>query len=300
MPETGAQFIPRERLLTFEELYRFANILVQRAGVDDIRLTGGEPLVRRELERLVGMLAGIDGLKDLSLTTNGILLAEHAESLRSAGLRRVNISLDTLDEETFQKISRRSGVDKVIAGIDAAIKAGFDSVKLNTIAIRGISEQQIVDLIRFAGERNVPLRFIEFMPLDTDRSWNSESVLTGEALLGIVERNFGKVTEGKRPVASQPAEEFYLASGQRLGIIRSVTAPFCGDCNRIRLTADGAIRNCLFSNDEVPIRDLMRMGADDEAILAAVQKSVSEKRQGHGIDESGFIPPNRPMYSIGG
>ena len=300
MPETGAQFIPRERLLTFEELYRFANILVQRAGVDDIRLTGGEPLVRRELERLVGMLAGIDGLKDLSLTTNGILLAEHAESLRSAGLRRVNISLDTLDEETFQKISRRSGVDKVIAGIDAAIKAGFDSVKLNTIAIRGISEQQIVDLIRFAGERNVPLRFIEFMPLDTDRSWNSESVLTGEALLGIVERNFGKVTEGKRPVASQPAEEFYLASGQRLGIIRSVTAPFCGDCNRIRLTSDGAIRNCLFSNDEVPIRDLMRMGADDEAILAAVQKSVSEKRQGHGIDESGFIPPNRPMYSIGG
>lgn len=296
MPETGAQFMPRERLLTFEELYRFANILVQRAGVDDIRLTGGEPLVRRELERLVGMLAGIDGLKDLSLTTNGILLAEHAESLRSAGLRRVNISLDTLDEETFQKISRRSGVDKVIAGIDAAIKAGFDSVKLNTIAIRGISEQQIVDLIRFAGERNVPLRFIEFMPLDTDRSWNSESVLTGEALLGIVERNFGKVTEGKRPVASQPAEEFYLASGQRLGIIRSVTAPFCGDCNRIRLTADGAIRNCLFSNDEVPIRDLMRMGADDEAILAAVQKSVSEKRQGHGIDESGFIPPNRPMY----
>lgn len=300
MPETGAQFMPRERLLTFEELYRFANILVQRAGVDDIRLTGGEPLVRRELERLVGMLAGIDGLKDLSLTTNGILLAEHAESLRSAGLRRVNISLDTLDEETFQKISRRSGVDKVIAGIDAAIKAGFDSVKLNTIAIRGISEQQIVDLIRFAGERNVPLRFIEFMPLDTDRSWNSESVLTGEALLGIVERNFGKVTEGKRPVASQPAEEFYLASGQRLGIIRSVTAPFCGDCNRIRLTSDGAIRNCLFSNDEVPIRDLMRMGADDEAILAAVQKSVSEKRQGHGIDESGFIPPNRPMYSIGG
>ena len=300
MPETDAHFMPRDWLLSFEEIHRLASLLVSQAGVRDIRLTGGEPLVRKELTKLVEMLAAIDGLEDLSMTTNGLLLAEHAQELRAAGLKRVNVSLDTLDEEAFQRISRRSGVDKVIEGIDAAIAAGFESVKLNTIAIRGITEPEVVRLVRFAQERKVPLRFIEFMPLDSDRAWQSSDVLSGDELLRIVSDEFGEPSERARPVASQPAEDFELGDGTRIGIIRSVTAPFCSACNRLRLTADGSIRNCLFSTEEVPLRDLMRSGADDEALLTEIRRSVAEKKAGHGIGEPGFSQPDRPMHSIGG
>ena len=300
MPESDAHFVPRDWLLSFEELHRLADLLVRSAGVRDVRITGGEPLVRRQLDRLIRMLAGIDALKDLSLTTNGILLAEHAGRLRDAGLKRVNISLDTLDEESFQRISRRRGVDQVIKGIDAAIDCGFESVKLNTIAIRGITEREVIRLIEFACSRDVALRFIEFMPLDSDRAWQQSSVLSGDELLSMIEDHFGPLAARSRLHASQPAEEFELTSGHRVGIIRSVTAPFCSACNRIRITADGSIRNCLFAQDEVPLRDLMRSGASDEQLLSEIRRCVAAKKAGHGIDSDDFSPPDRPMHAIGG
>ncbi|MGB7348016.1 MAG: GTP 3',8-cyclase MoaA [Pirellulaceae bacterium] len=300
MPETDAHFVARDRLLSFEELYRLAELLVRRTGVRDVRLTGGEPLVRKDFSKLVKMLASIDGLEDLSLTTNGILLAEHAAELRQAGLKRINVSLDTLDEEAFQRISRRSGVDKIVAGIDAAIAAGFESVKLNAIAIRGITEPDVIRLIDFARERQVPIRFIEFMPLDTDKAWRTDSVLTGDMLLRMITDHFGQPAPRSRPHSSQPAEDFDLPGGGRIGIIRSVTSPFCGDCNRLRITADGSIRNCLFSQEETALRDLMRQGVSDETLLSEIRQCIAAKKAGHGIDEDGFTPPDRPMYAIGG
>ena len=299
MPEVDAQFVARDRLLTFEEIERLARLLVTRAGVTDIRITGGEPLVRRQLPKLIAMLSSIDGLEDLSLTTNGVLLAEHAQALRDAGLMRLNISLDTLDEEVFRTIARRDGLQKTIDGIDAAIRCGFDSIKLNALAIQGITENEVVRLIEFALQRDVALRFIEFMPLDTDRAWQRDRVLTGDQLLAIICDHFGNVSELSRPHPSQPAEDFAVAGG-RIGIIRSVTAPFCQACNRLRITADGAIRNCLFAQSETPIRDLMRAGATDQQLLAQFSRSVSEKAASHGIDGEEFSPPDRPMYAIGG
>ncbi len=299
MPEVNVQFVARDRLLTFEEIERLARLLVTRAGVTDIRITGGEPLVRRQLPKLIAMLSSIDGLEDLSLTTNGVLLAEHAQALRDAGLMRLNISLDTLDEEVFRTIARRDGLQKTIDGIDAAIRCGFDSIKLNALAIQGITENEVVRLIEFALQRDVALRFIEFMPLDTDRAWQRDRVLTGDQLLEIIRDHFGNVSELSRPHPSQPAEDFAVAGG-RIGIIRSVTAPFCQACNRLRITADGAIRNCLFAQSETPIRDLMRGGATDQQLLAQFSRSVSEKAASHGIDGEEFSPPDRPMYAIGG
>ena len=299
MPEVDAQFVPRERLLSFEELERLARLLVRRAGVTDLRITGGEPLVRRELPVLIKKLASIEGLEDLSLTTNGILLADQAQALRDAGLKRLNISLDTLDEEIFRKIARRDGLAKTISGIDAAISCGFESVKLNALAIKGISEPEVTRLVEFALERKVMLRFIEFMPLDTDRKWQHESVLSGDKLLSIIRDHFGDVRELGRPLPSQPAEDFAVAGG-RVGIIRSVTQPFCGACNRLRITADGAVRNCLFSQTETPLRDKLRLGATDDELLQEIRRCVLSKAAEHGINEAGFRAPDRPMYAIGG
>ena len=299
MPEDNAEFVPRDWLLTFEEIERICALLVSRTGVNDIRITGGEPLVRRQLDRLIEMLAAIDGLDDLSLTTNGILLADRAESLRAAGLKRLNISLDTLDADTYRRIARRDGLEKTIAGIDAAIAAGFDPIKLNALAIRGISESEVLRLLEFAIERGVVLRFIEFMPLDTDRAWTKEDVLSGDELLEMIASKFGKVSELSRDDPSKPAEDFEV-QGHRFGIIRSVTAPFCGDCNRLRITADGAIRNCLFASTDFPIRDLIRSGATDEQLLEVIHRCVAAKGRAHGISEDGFEPPERPMYAIGG
>ncbi|WP_231741940.1 GTP 3',8-cyclase MoaA [Stieleria varia] len=300
MPETGAEFAPREKLLTFEEIERLVSLLVDRCGIHSVRITGGEPLVRRDLDRLIKMLAALDRLDDLSLTTNGLLLAEQAERLRDSGLRRLNISLDTVDEATFLRISRRKGIDQVISGIDAALRVGFDSIKLNTTAMKGITQTEIVDLVRFAIERDVELRFIEFMALDTDRAWQKADVLSGDEIRAIIESHFGKLTERDRPHASQPAESFQLSGGARIGLIRSVSVPFCNACDRLRLTADGAIRNCLFAQNEFPIRDKMRGGASDEELLDVIVTAVSAKAAGHGMNDVFFSPPDRPMYSIGG
>ena len=300
MPEVGAQFAPRETLLTFEEITRVARLLADRCGIRDIRITGGEPLVRKDITKLIGQLAAIKAIEDLSLTTNGILLQQFAEPLRRAGLQRINISIDTLEEATFQKVARRQGIEQVITGIDAAIAAGFDSIKLNTTAVKGITENEILALVRFAIEREVQIRFIEFMPLDTDRSWRTDDVLSGDAIRRIIEAEFGPLKSLAPPQPSQPASDFELASGHRVGLIQSVTQPFCDACDRIRLTADGAIRNCLFSQSEFPIRDSLRQGVGDDELVEQFRLAVAAKAAGHGIDEATFSPPDRPMYSIGG
>ncbi|MCC9644442.1 GTP 3',8-cyclase MoaA [Rhodopirellula sp. JC740] len=303
MPEHDAEFLPRSGVLTFEEIRRLATLMVHRCGVRDIRLTGGEPLVRRDCVDLVRMLASIDGLDDLSMTTNGMLLADHAAALRDAGLRRLNISIDTLDETLFQKITRRPGVEKVVAGIDAAIAAGFESIKLNALAIRNLSETQLVSLVRFAVARGVVLRFIEFMPLDSDRAWRTENVLSGDECLRILSNAFGPIESIGRDTPSAPAESFTVTSEGRqgtIGIIRSVTRPFCGDCNRLRLTADGGLRNCLFARTETPLRDMMRAGCSDDDLLQTFAACVGEKHAAHGIDSEDFQPPDRAMHAIGG
>ena len=299
MPEKGAEFVPKDNILSFEEIYRLARLLVEQGGVRDIRITGGEPLVRQQVPRLIKMLAGIGKLEDLSLTTNGMLLAEHAQALREAGLKRLNISLDTLNKEVFAKITRRDGLDKTLQGIDAAIKCGFESVKLNTLAIKGVTESEVAELVRYALDRNVMLRFIEFMPLDTDRAWQQDQVFTGDQLLQTLQNEFKSVVPVPRPEPSQPAEEFQVDRG-RVGIIRSVTAPFCEACNRIRITADGAVRNCLFAPSETPLRGLIRAGASDEDLMSAIRGCLAGKAKAHGIDQDGFQPPDRPMYAIGG
>lgn len=299
MPDTGAEFVSKDRILSFEEIHRLARLLVQQGGIRDIRITGGEPLVRQQIPRLIEMLAGIEGLEDLSLTTNGMLLADQSHPLRQAGLQRLNISLDTLDSAIFRKITRRDGLEKTLEGIDAAIEVGFESIKLNTLAMKGVTEPEVAGLVRYALDRKVLLRFIEFMPLDSDQAWNHEQVLSGNQLLSILRQEFGTVEEIPRLDPSQPAEEFRIGSG-RIGIIRSVTAPFCGACNRIRITADGAIRNCLFAQSETPIRGLLREGASDDELMTAIRDCLSEKSEAHGINKQGFQPPDRPMYAIGG
>ena len=299
MPEKGAEFGPKDNILSFEEIYRLAQLLVAQGGVRDVRITGGEPLVRQQVPRLIEMLAGIEQLEDLSLTTNGILLAEHAQALHEAGLQRLNISLDTLDKEVFKKITRRDGLQKTLQGIEAAIKCGFESVKLNTLAIKGVTESEVADLVRYALDRNVMLRFIEFMPLDTDRAWQQSQVFTGDQLLQMLQDEFKRVVPLSRPEPSQPAEEFQVDQG-RVGIIRSVTAPFCEACNRIRITADGAVRNCLFATNEAPLRGLRRAGASDDDVMSVIRDCLAKKAKAHGIDKDGFQPPDRPMYAIGG
>lgn len=307
MPADDVTFLPRESLLTFEEIVRVTRLLVG-VGIRDVRLTGGEPLVRRELDRLVAMLVEIDGIEDLALTTNGMLLSEQARSLRRAGLKRINISLDTLNEEAFRKITRREGLDRVLGGIDAAIDAGFDSIRLNALAIRDLTEPEVIPLVEFAIARGLTMRFIEYMPLDAERRWRADRVLSGDEIMARLEGHFG----GLRPVApphlSQPARDYELVDRPvgrdgrlpRVGLIRPVTEPFCGACDRIRLTAEGTIRNCLFSHQEWDLRGMLRGGAGDDEIVSAVASAVIAKGPGHLISQIGFTQPERPMFRIGG
>jgi cyclic pyranopterin phosphate synthase len=300
MPLTDVTFRPRDELLTFEEIVRFTKIAVD-CGVDSVRLTGGEPLVRADLATLVGMLRALDGLRDLSLTTNAILLNEQAAALRAAGLDRLNISLDTLKEETFQQIARREGLDRVLSGIATAQEVGFDNIRLNALAIRDLTEVEIVDLVRFARERDMEMRFIEFMPLDAENSWNRASVLSGAEIRRRIEAELGQLVPRVRADASQPAVDYSFEDGKgTVGFINPVTEPFCGDCNRLRLTAEGQIRNCLFSTAEWDVRKLLRSAASDEDIERQLIECVQAKKAGHGIDSDRFTRPDRAMYQIGG
>lgn len=300
MSDEGVEFKPREEILTYEEIERFVRV-VAGMGVRKIRLTGGEPLVRSDLAVLVERLAAIDGIEDLALTTNAILLAEQAAALKLAGLRRVNISLDALGEATFRRITRRSGLDRVLAGIEAARDVGFDKIRLNAVAIRGITEDEVLPLARFARQRGLELRFIEYMPLDADAAWQDDQVLTGEEIRARIAAEFGPLEPAARSDPSQPATDFVYADGAaRVGFINPVSQPFCGDCNRLRLTADGKVRNCLFSLTEWDARALLRGGASDSQIADLVRDCVTAKKPGHGIDDEDFIRPQRAMYQIGG
>jgi cyclic pyranopterin phosphate synthase len=300
MPNEGVVFRPREELLTFEEIERFVRA-VTPLGIRKLRLTGGEPLVRHDLQLLVARLAAIPGVDDLALTTNGMLLDEQAESLRAAGLRRINISLDALREETFQRIARRPGLDRVLAGLAAAQRVGFEQVRLNAVAIRGVTEDEILPLAAFARERNIELRFIEFMPLDAEQHWTDDEVLTGREILRRIEAAFGPLTPAERDDPSQPAVDFRFADGRgAIGFINSVSQPFCESCNRLRLTAEGQVRNCLFSTVEWDARALLRSGASDEDLRELMRECVAAKAKAHGIGTADFHRPERAMYQIGG
>jgi cyclic pyranopterin phosphate synthase len=300
MPDENVLFRPRHEILSFEEITRFVEIVAQM-GVRRLRLTGGEPLIRAELPQLVEQLAAISDVEDLALTTNGILLAEQAAALRRAGLQRLNISLDTLSEEIFQKISRRTGLDRVLAGIAAAQEVGFEGVRLNAIAIRSLTEEEIVPLARFARERGLELRFIEYMPLDADKHWQAVDVLDGETIRRLLEAEFGELLPVAPPHLSQPATDYdYADGGGHIGLINPVSQPFCGGCDRLRLTAEGQVRNCLFSTKEWDARKLLREGGSDDEIADLVRDCVWSKAPAHGIGSDEFVRPERAMYQIGG
>lgn len=300
MPNENVRFKPREEILTFEEIERLVRVMAQ-LGIDKLRLTGGEPLVRADLPHLVARLVRIPGIRDVAMTTNGVLLEEQVEALKEAGLHRLNISLDGLREETFQRISRRSGLDRVLAGIYAAKRCGFERIRLNAVAIRGITEDEIVPLGEFAREQEFELRFIEFMPLDAEGNWQTDQVLSGEMIRHILEAEFGPLIPAARPDPSQPATDYQFADGRgTIGFINPVTQPFCESCNRLRVTAEGQLRNCLFSTAEWDARALLRGAADDTQIAQLIRDCVWAKKPGHGIDTPEFVRPERAMYQIGG
>jgi cyclic pyranopterin phosphate synthase len=300
MPAENVQFKPRHELLSFEEIERFVRVVAQM-GVDKIRLTGGEPLVRHDLALLVRMLARQKGIRDIAVTTNGILLAEQAQALKDAGLKRLNISLDCLNHETFFRISRREGLDRVLEGIFAAKKVGFVKIRLNAVAIRGITEAEIVPLGQFARQHGLEMRFIEFMPLDADGNWDSASVLSGATIRGVLEREICPLAPLAVLDPSQPATDYVFVDGVgRIGFINPVTQPFCHRCNRLRLTAEGQVRNCLFSHEEWDAREILRGGGSDDDLADLVRSSIGAKRSGHGIDSDQFVKPARAMYQIGG
>ncbi len=293
-------FRPREELLSFEEITRVAAVAASQ-GIRTIRLTGGEPLLRRDIERLVRLLVAVPGIEEVALTTNGLLLSEQASGLASAGLGRLNVSLDTLHEEIFERLARRKGLDCVLAGLAAAKAAGFQAIRINAVSIRGLSETEIVPLAEFCRRELLHLRFIEFMPLDADGAWEHKQVLSGAEIRAILERELGPLVPVGRVDPGQPAVDWRWADGGGLiGFIDPVTNPFCEACDRLRLTADGQFRNCLFSTTEWDVRQLLRSGKDDDAIRALLRECVAAKRAAHGIGSPAFERPTRAMYQIGG
>lgn len=300
MPEENVRFRPRNEILTFEEIERFTRVAA-RLGVNKLRITGGEPLIRSDLPLLIQQLVAIPGIEDVALTTNGILLDQCAEPLKRAGLHRLNISLDTLRDETFRRISRRDDLPRVLNGIFAASRAGFTKIRLNTVAMRDVNQADVVPLARFARQHDLELRFIEFMPLDAENNWSKASVLAGEEIRKQLEQAFGPLLPAVRPDASQPAVDYRFADGLgQIGFINPVSQPFCSDCNRLRITAEGQVRNCLFSTEEWDARAVLRGGGSDRDLAQLLRNCVHSKKPGHGIDSPDFIKPQRAMYQIGG
>lgn len=296
MPEDGLQWLDRSEILTFEEVERIAAVMVNTFGVNSIRLTGGEPMVRADVVDLVGLLSALD--TDLAMTTNGSTLRRHAARLRDAGLRRINISLDSLHSDRFLELTRRDELDAVLDGIDAAVEAGFDLVKINAVVMRGVNDDEIVDFARFGRDKGVTVRFIEWMPLDADQSWTTDHVVSQREIVEEIGAVFPL-----EPVQRnhEPAQRFrYLDGKGEVGVIASVTQAFCGDCDRVRLTAEGQLRNCLFAVDEFDLRSLLRSGADDATLAAEIERAVGAKWAGHQIGKVHFIRPSRSMSQIGG
>jgi cyclic pyranopterin phosphate synthase len=306
MPEEGMAWTPRSEILTFEEITRVARICVERFGVESIRLTGGEPTVRAHLPKLVAMLSAlrvggvVDGRGvDLAMTTNASSLSLMAEDLHAAGLRRLNISCDSLRRERFLEITKRDALESVLGGISAALSAGFHPVKLNCVLMRGINDDEIVDFATFGRQHGVSVRFIEFMPLDASDQWSVNRVVPGAEIVAVIDAVYPIEPVAAR--GSQPAARYRYRDGAgEIGVIASVSEPFCAACDRIRLTAEGQLRNCLFAIEETDLRSLLRSGGDDDALAAAITANVGAKWAGHSINQVTFIRPARSMSQIGG
>jgi cyclic pyranopterin phosphate synthase len=296
MPAEGMQWLPRAEILTFEEIERLARVAVDRFDVESIRLTGGEPLVRAHLPVLVQKLAALG--VDLALTTNGASLPLLADELRRAGLRRINISIDSLRPDRFLALTRRDSLTQVLDGIDSALAAGFEPVKINTVMVRGVNDDEAVDFATFGREKGVQPRFIEFMPLDAEGTWTRDQVVPAAEIVAAINAVYPVEPVSHGP---EPAARFrYLDGGGEFGVIASVTEPFCGNCDRVRITAEGAFRNCLFAVDEIDLRAVLRGGGSDEDVAAAMAGEVARKWAGHSIGKVTFVKPPRSMSQIGG
>lgn len=299
MPADGLPWLDRADLLTFEELERLTRVFVD-LGVKTVRLTGGEPLVRRDFPVLAGMLARIDGLEDLSVTTNGVLLERDAAKLVAAGIDRFNVSLDSLHHERFHQLTRRDDLDRVLTGLKTlGAQPGVGTIKVNCVALRGVTEAEVLDFADLARREPYEVRFIEFMPLDADRTWTPDDVLTGEEIRAIIHATY-PMTDPERPAHATAKVCRFLDGKGRIGFINPVSEPFCSDCNRLRLTADGTLRTCLFSTRETDLRAPLREGATDAQLAAVIEDAVWRKELKHHVGEPGFVPPPRSMSQIGG
>jgi GTP 3',8-cyclase len=301
MPPEGLDWLPKPELLTAEEIIRLVSIGVERLGITEVRFTGGEPLLRRELVKIVAATAALRPRPQVSLTTNGIGLDRLAGPLAAAGLDRVNVSLDTLDRDVFVRLAHRDRLGDVLAGMAAAAAAGLAPVKVNAVLMRGVNEQEAVPLLRFCLDQGYELRFIEQMPLDAQHGWRREDMVTADEILGLLKEDFDLTEDDPRERGSAPAELFLVGGGpQRVGVIGSVTRPFCGACDRVRITADGQVRNCLFAREESDLRTALRSGASDDQLASRWMAAVAGKKAGHGINDPSFLQPARPMSAIGG
>jgi cyclic pyranopterin phosphate synthase len=300
MPAEGLEWLRRDEILTFEEIARLTSILA-RLGVDEVRLTGGEPLVRRDLPDLVRMIGAVPGVRDLSLTTNGILLAKHARALVEAGLQRVNVSLDSLDHVRFAEITRRDALDQVLEGLAEAERyPELRPLKVNCVAIKNFTEEEVPALAELARRKPYVVRFIEFMPLDADRAWSADQVLTGAEIRALIEAEHGPLVELPAK-ASSTARRFGFADGHgEIGFVNPVSEPFCSSCDRIRVTADGQLRTCLFSRREWDVKAALRDGRSDAQIADFLRFAIRHKELKHRVNEAGFVPASRSMSQIGG
>ena len=301
MPPEGLDWLPKADQLTDDEVVRLIRIGVELLGIREVRFTGGEPLLRRGLAGIVARTAALRPRPEISLTTNAIGLERTAGTLRAAGLDRVNVSLDTLRPETFRKLARRDRLPDVLDGLAAAAQAGLRPVKVNAVLMRDLNDDEAVPLLRYCLDRGYELRFIEQMPLDAQHGWKRAEMVTAEEILAALGREFTLTPDDPRQRGSAPAEAFLVDGGPaRVGVIASVTRPFCGTCDRVRLTADGQVRNCLFARSESDLRGPLRAGADDAELAEAWRRAVAVKLPGHGINDPSFLQPDRPMSAIGG
>jgi cyclic pyranopterin phosphate synthase len=300
MPAEGLDWLPNDDVLTDDEVVRLIGVAVRLLGVREVRFTGGEPLVRRGLVDIVRRTAALEPRPETSVTTNALGLEKLAPALAEAGLDRVNVSLDTVRRDDFHTITRRDRLDDVVAGLEAAKAAGLGPVKVNAVLLRGVNDDQAPELLRWCMERDYELRFIEQMPLDAQHGWRRDTMVTAEQILGALQEVF-TLEPAEEPRGSAPAELFRVDGGPHtVGVIASVTRPFCGDCDRVRLTADGQIRNCLCAREESDLRTALRGGADDEELAERWRVAMYGKLPGHGIDDIEFLQPSRSMSAIGG
>ncbi len=299
MPADNVEFMDREKLLTFEEITRVVQV-VSKMGIYRLRLTGGEPLLRKSLPVLVEMLAGVEGIEDIAMTTNAFFLKQQARALKDAGLKRVNISLDALDQDKFTEVNRRDCLTPVLEGIAAARAVGFNSIKINAVAVKSFSESEIIKLVDMGRAQDLEIRFIEFMPLDADKIWERDKVLFGHEIVDIINKTY-PLEPIQDSLEIGPASEYNFVDGKgKIGIITAVSNPFCDYCNRIRMTADGKLRTCLFSTNEHNLKELIRGGASDEDIEKKIREALVIKEPGHKINLDEFERPTRAMHAIGG